>query len=124
MTSGWATIASARCQSSGIGSSTADAGASDVTARPRQHIASRSKSDMHARRNRFGALSFASELAAIHARAQHRRLPMANVDDLLSQLPMSQIAAMLGVDEDTAANASRAAVPALVHGMKANAQDQ
>lgn len=49
---------------------------------------------------------------------------MANVDDLLSQLPMSQIAAMLGVDEDTAANASRAAVPALVHGMKANAQDQ
>lgn len=49
---------------------------------------------------------------------------MASIDDLLSQIPISQIASMLGVDEETAANATRAAVPALVQGMQANAQDQ
>lgn len=49
---------------------------------------------------------------------------MANIDDLLSQIPISRIASMLGVDDDTAASATRAAVPALVQGMQANAQDQ
>jgi hypothetical protein len=48
---------------------------------------------------------------------------MASIDDLISQLPMSHIAEMLGVDEDTAANATRTAVPALVQGMQANAAD-
>ena len=48
---------------------------------------------------------------------------MASIDDLLAQLPIGRIAEMLGVDEATAANATRAAVPALVQGMQANAQD-
>jgi hypothetical protein len=49
---------------------------------------------------------------------------MASIDDLLSQLPIDRIAAMLGVDEATAASATQAAVPALVQGMEANAQDE
>jgi len=49
---------------------------------------------------------------------------MASIDDLLSQIPIGRIAEMLGVDEDTAANAARVAVPALVQGMEANAQDE
>lgn len=49
---------------------------------------------------------------------------MASIDDLLDQLPLDQIAAQLGVDEATAESATRAALPALVEGMQANAQDQ
>jgi len=48
---------------------------------------------------------------------------MANIDELISRIPMSRIAEMLGVDEETAASATRTAVPALVKGMQANAQD-
>src|SRR3954447_25346219 len=47
---------------------------------------------------------------------------MATVDDMMSQLPMDQIAQALGIDEATAAAATRKAIPALVQGMQANAQ--
>jgi hypothetical protein len=49
---------------------------------------------------------------------------MPSIDDLLDQLPLDQIAAQLGVDRATAESATRAALPALVEGMQANAQDQ
>lgn len=48
---------------------------------------------------------------------------MAELDDLLAQIPMSQVAARLGVDEQTAEQATRQALPALLAGMHANAQD-
>lgn len=48
---------------------------------------------------------------------------MAAVDDLLAQIPMSQVAARLGVDEQTAEQATRQVLPALLAGMHANAQD-
>jgi hypothetical protein len=48
---------------------------------------------------------------------------MATLDELLQQLPIDQIAAQLGVDRQTAEQATRAAVPALVKGMEANAAD-
>lgn len=46
-----------------------------------------------------------------------------DIDDLLARLPIDQIAASLGVDEDTAEQATRQALPALIGGMQANAQD-
>ncbi|MFC7447797.1 DUF937 domain-containing protein [Rhodococcus daqingensis] len=48
---------------------------------------------------------------------------MASLDDLLSQIPISQIATKLGVDENTASAAVKAAIPTLVGGLEANAQD-
>ncbi|MBP1160572.1 hypothetical protein ABIC28_003702 [Rhodococcus sp. PvR044] len=48
---------------------------------------------------------------------------MASLDDLLSQIPISQIAAKLGVDEETATAAVKTAIPTLVGGLEANAQD-
>ncbi|MFD4182397.1 DUF937 domain-containing protein [Rhodococcus sp. NPDC058514] len=48
---------------------------------------------------------------------------MASLDDLLSQIPISQIAAKLGVDEQTATAAVKTAIPTLVGGLEANAQD-
>ncbi|MBJ8344518.1 DUF937 domain-containing protein [Antrihabitans sp. YC2-6] len=48
---------------------------------------------------------------------------MASLEDLLSQIPISQIAGQLGVDEQTATNAVKAAIPTLVGGLEANAQD-
>jgi hypothetical protein len=48
---------------------------------------------------------------------------MSEIDELLSRLPLSKIASQLGVDEATAEQATRTAVPALVKGMQANAQD-
>ncbi|CAM2931203.1 DUF937 domain-containing protein [Skermania piniformis] len=48
---------------------------------------------------------------------------MASIEDLLSQIPVKQIADQLGVDESTASTAVRAVVPTLVGGMQANAQD-
>jgi hypothetical protein len=44
-------------------------------------------------------------------------------DEILSQIPLSQLAQQLGVDEATAEQAVRSAVPALLGGMAANAQD-
>jgi hypothetical protein len=49
---------------------------------------------------------------------------MATIEELVTKLPIDQIAAQLGVDKDTAAAATREASEALVQGMKANAQDQ
>jgi hypothetical protein len=48
---------------------------------------------------------------------------MTDVNDLLSQIPMDQLARQLGVDERTAEQAARQALPALLGGMQANAQD-
>jgi hypothetical protein len=48
---------------------------------------------------------------------------MAGVDDVLAQIPMDDLAARLGVDPATAADLSRQAIPALLAGMGANAQD-
>jgi hypothetical protein len=45
------------------------------------------------------------------------------VDDILSQIPISRLASQLGVDEGTAEQATRQALPALLGGMEANAQD-
>ena len=46
-----------------------------------------------------------------------------NVDDLLKQIPMDQIAGQLGIDPAQAEQLARQAVPALVGGMEANAKD-
>ena len=45
------------------------------------------------------------------------------VDDILADIPMDQLAAQLGVDEATAEQAARQAIPALLSGMHANAED-
>jgi hypothetical protein len=45
------------------------------------------------------------------------------IDELLTQIPMGQLAGQLGVDEQTAEQATRQALPALLSGMHANAQD-
>ncbi|MEV6431477.1 DUF937 domain-containing protein [Nocardia sp. NPDC051463] len=46
---------------------------------------------------------------------------MNSFDDLLSQVPIAQIAEKLGVDESTATNAVTAALPTLLGGLQANA---
>lgn len=48
---------------------------------------------------------------------------MSQIDELLSAIPLDQLASLLGVSEDEAATASRQAVPALLDGLAANAQD-
>ena len=48
---------------------------------------------------------------------------MGAVDEILSQIPISQLADQLGVDEASAEQAARQAVPALLSGLQANAQD-
>ena len=48
---------------------------------------------------------------------------MAGLDDLIAELPIGDIARKLGVDEATATKAVNDALPALVAGMGANAQD-
>jgi hypothetical protein len=48
---------------------------------------------------------------------------MSAVDDILADIPMDQLAAQLGVDEATAEQATRQAIPALLGGMQANAAD-
>jgi hypothetical protein len=45
------------------------------------------------------------------------------VDDILAEVPMNQLAAQLGVDQATAEQAARQAIPALLGGMQANSQD-
>ena len=47
-----------------------------------------------------------------------------NVDDILGQLPIDQIAEQLGVDHATATEAVEVALPVLLGGMRANAEDQ
>lgn len=48
---------------------------------------------------------------------------MSAVDDILSAVPFDQLAASLGVDAGTAEQAARAAVPTLLAGLQANAED-
>lgn len=48
---------------------------------------------------------------------------MSEIDQILSQVPMDQVAAALGVDQSEAEQATRTAIPALLGGMQANAQD-
>ncbi len=48
---------------------------------------------------------------------------MSSIDDLMGQIPIGQLASQLGVSEAEAEQAVRAALPALVGGMQANAQD-
>jgi hypothetical protein len=62
----------------------------------------------------------------------HRALPVAAgrkaqtvsaVDDILADIPMNQLAAQLGVDQATAEQAARQAIPALLGGLQANSED-
>ena len=48
---------------------------------------------------------------------------MTIVDELFTQIPIGQIASRLGVDQQTAEQATRQVLPALLSGMHANAQD-
>ena len=48
---------------------------------------------------------------------------MSEIDEILSRLPMDQLAAQLGVDPATAEQATRSALPALLGGLRANAAD-
>lgn len=48
---------------------------------------------------------------------------MSAVDEILQQIPMGQLASQLGVDEQTAGAAASQAIPALLGGLHANAQD-
>lgn len=48
---------------------------------------------------------------------------MSPVDEILSQIPMQQLAGRLGVDERTAEQATRQALPALLGGIQANTED-
>ncbi len=48
---------------------------------------------------------------------------MSAVDEILSDIPVNQLAKQLGADEATTEQAIRAALPALIGGMEANAQD-
>ena len=48
---------------------------------------------------------------------------MTAVDDILADVPMDHLAAQLGVDQATAEEAARRAIPALLGGMQANSQD-
>lgn len=48
---------------------------------------------------------------------------MSAVDEILAQIPLDQLASQLGMDPADAEKAVRQAVPALLGGMEANAQD-
>jgi hypothetical protein len=48
---------------------------------------------------------------------------VSTVDDILADIPMDQLAAQLGTDEATAEQMTRQAIPALLGGMQANAED-
>ncbi len=48
---------------------------------------------------------------------------MSAVEEILSQIPMRQLAGQLGVDQETAEQASRQALPALLGGIQANTDD-
>src|ERR687897_61296 len=48
---------------------------------------------------------------------------MSATDEILANIPLTQLAAQLGVDEAPAEAATRQAIPALLGGLQANAQD-
>lgn len=45
------------------------------------------------------------------------------IEEILQQIPLSQLASQLGTDEQTAGAAAQQAIPALLGGLQANAQD-
>ena len=70
--------------------------------------------------------------SSVLARPFHRALTVAAgrkaqtvsaVDDILADVPMNQLAAQLGVDQATAEQAARQAIPALLGGLQANSED-
>ena len=56
-------------------------------------------------------------------RAPGDEVGVSAVEDILSQIPMDQLARQLGTDEQTAGAAAQQAIPALLGGLQANAQD-
>lgn len=48
---------------------------------------------------------------------------MSAVDEIMQQIPLGQLASQLGTDEQTAGAAVQQAIPALLGGLQANAQD-
>ena len=48
---------------------------------------------------------------------------MSATDEILAEIPLTQLASQLGVDEATAEAATRQAIPALLGGLQANTQD-
>lgn len=48
---------------------------------------------------------------------------MSAVDEIMQQIPLGQLAGQLGTDEQTAGAAAQQAIPALLSGLHANAQD-
>ena len=48
---------------------------------------------------------------------------MSAVDEIMQQIPLGQLASQLGTDEQTAGAAAQQALPALLGGLQANAQD-
>src|ERR1700709_96242 len=48
---------------------------------------------------------------------------MSAVDDIMQQIPIAQLASQLGTDEQTTSAAVQQAIPALLSGLHANAQD-
>ena len=48
---------------------------------------------------------------------------MSAVEDILSQIPLNQLAGQLGVNEQEAEQAARTALPALLGGIQANTED-
>jgi hypothetical protein len=48
---------------------------------------------------------------------------MSAIDEIMQQIPLGQLAGQLGVDEQTAGAAAQQAIPALLGGLQANAQD-
>ena len=48
---------------------------------------------------------------------------MSAVDEILQNIPISQLASQLGTDEQTAGAAATQAIPAILGGLQANAQD-
>ncbi|MGD9696555.1 MAG: DUF937 domain-containing protein [Thermoleophilia bacterium] len=48
---------------------------------------------------------------------------MSAIDEILSAIPLDQLASRLGTDPDTLSKAAQAALPGLLGGMEANAQD-
>ncbi|HEX8508970.1 MAG TPA: DUF937 domain-containing protein, partial [Propionibacteriaceae bacterium] len=48
---------------------------------------------------------------------------MSAIEEIMQQIPLGQLASQLGTDEQTAGAAAQQAIPALLGGMQANAQD-
>ena len=57
------------------------------------------------------------------SRAPLALVDMTAVDDILSRIPLADLASRLGVDEGTAEEATRQALPALLGGIQANTDD-